>query len=80
MGCNGGDITLKLTIDRKEEGPKKDKDKLMYLRMREIGSRHTMPQRLIHLANAEEKQSAHLNWRLSDYCLYLVCFELFAEL
>ena len=57
-----------------------NKDKLMYLLMREIGSRLLKPQRLIDLTTEEEKQRAHLSWRMYDYCLYLVCFAPLDEL
>ena len=58
----------------------KNKDKLMYLLMREIGSRLLKPQRPIHLTTEEEKQRAHLSWRVYDYALYLVSFASLEEL
>jgi len=73
----GEKIKLKLAIGKREEGMKrsflKNKDKLMYMLMREIGSKLLKPQRLIHLTTEEEKQRAHLSWRMYDYSLYLVC-------
>ena len=52
----------------------RNNDKLLYLLMRGICSRLLKLQHLIHLATEEEKQRAHLSWRMYDFSLYLVCF------
>ena len=54
--------------------------KLMYLLMRNIGSRLLKPQRLIHLATEEERARAHLSWQMYDYNLYLISFAPLEEL
>jgi len=81
---DGAKIKLKIAIQNREAGLERrfeaNKMKLMYLLMREIGSRLLKPQRLIHLSTEEEKARAHLSWQMYDYSLYLISFAPIEEL